>query len=124
MSQDMSPPLDYVNPFVSPTPRDQWIDLVVKSPPFNTHLLFQTVENIVFFGFRQEDDNFTGVAITKDNLYTVEAKYMDVVRWNLASDPPMVANSIGKRNEVTKVAMTEGLEVDLKGDIESIQESN
>lgn len=126
MSQDMSRPPIKLNPFISPMPRDTWVELEYKAPPFNTHLLFQTVDNIVFFGFRREDDTFTGVAITKDNLYTVESEYKDVVRWNLASDPAQVIPTEDKQNEITKINLLEGIEVsdELRKTIDRIQESN
>lgn len=110
---------------VVPFPRDKWV--TDRKPPFNTMVLLQTVENIVFFGFRNEEGEYQGVAVTKDNLYVVDVKPERVVAVFYPSDPvPSNYDPSLDKPEITKVTMTEGIDVDptLKNNIEDIQDAN
>ena len=71
---------------VEPFAKNAWVKTSDRKPPFDTLVLFQTVDNLVFYGFRHSN-TFNGVAVINSGIHTVEAEVDAVVCWFLPEDP-------------------------------------
>lgn len=65
---------------------NRWVSSLEAKPPFKNYLLFQTKEDLIFYGFRN-NGIYYGVCATHEKILTAEVEEVDVIQWFMAEDP-------------------------------------